>query len=635
MLWLLLFALPPLVLFQWWAWRKRNWLVAQFVRSRLLAHLTVGVSRTRQKIRVALLVAAVACLILALARPQWGFAWEEAKQRGRDIIVAIDTSRSMLAEDVPPNRLTRAKLAALDLARRARTDRLGLAVFAGTAFLQCPLTLDEDAFRQSIDAVEVGIIPQGGTAIAEVIDAAVEAFKENKDNDKALVIFTDGEDHESGALEAAEKAARAGVRIFTLGVGTPEGELLRQRDLNGSLNYIKDVDGNVVKSHLDETLLRRIAAAAKGFYLPLRGANPIDLLYERGLAPLQEKDIAERLIKRYHERFQWPLSLAVVFLLVEMFLPDRKLVPRPQHAEAAANLAGLEKVVALFALMACASAVRAESPAKALHYYQNGQYERAQKEYEQLLRRKPDDPRLQFNAGAAAYQAGKYDDAEKGFSGALRSPDVPLQQRAYYDLGNTLYRLGEHAPDPGKKNESWEQAVKNYEAALQLAPQDADAKFNLDLVKQRLEQLKKQQSESQKSQPKDSKQQQQPQSQAGSSKQDQEHQQDQQQNSPNSKQPSPSEAKADQQKKEQEQAEADKKRKGLQKKQDETAQSANSSKDQASDKGSGATAANVPAGQMTRQQAEQLLDAQKHDEKALIFVPQDKARPANRVFKDW
>src|SRR5437879_6983615 len=154
MMWLLLVTVPLLAWFLWWAWRRKQTLIAQFVQSRLLAQLTIGVSLVRRKIRLALIVLAVACVLVAPARPQWGFDWEEAKQRGLDIVVAIDTSRSMLAEDVPPNRLTRAKLAALDLKRLARTDRVGLIAFAGSAFLQCPLSLDDEAFRQSLNALD-------------------------------------------------------------------------------------------------------------------------------------------------------------------------------------------------------------------------------------------------------------------------------------------------------------------------------------------------------------------------------------------------------------------------------------------------------------------------------------------------
>src|SRR5580765_7572865 len=172
LLWLLVPAIPATIAFFWWSWRTKRRLISQFVQSRLLANLTVGVSSRRQKIRMGLLAASVAFLIVVLARPQWGFDWEEAKQRGLDIVVAIDTSKSMLAEDIAPNRLARAKLAALDLMQQARSDRLGLIAFAGSAFLQCPLTIDDAAFRQSVESLDVNVIPEGGTALAEAIETA-------------------------------------------------------------------------------------------------------------------------------------------------------------------------------------------------------------------------------------------------------------------------------------------------------------------------------------------------------------------------------------------------------------------------------------------------------------------------------
>src|SRR3954466_15707908 len=150
-LWLLGDFPPLLLAFFWWAWRRRQELVTQFIQARLLPGLTVGISPARLKLRLACLILSVICLILALARPQWGFDWEPAKQRGLDIIMAIDTSKSMLAEDIAPNRLVRAKLAALDLMQQARSDRLGLIAFAGSAFLQCPLTIDDAVFRQSVE----------------------------------------------------------------------------------------------------------------------------------------------------------------------------------------------------------------------------------------------------------------------------------------------------------------------------------------------------------------------------------------------------------------------------------------------------------------------------------------------------
>ena len=328
LLWLLLVIPPALLAFFWWAGRTRRQLLTRFIQARLLPSLTVGISTPRRNIRLACLVLAATCLVLALARPQWGFHWEEVQQRGLDIVVAIDTSKSMLAQDITPNRLARAKLAALELMQRARTDRLGLVAFAGSAFLQCPLTIDDSAFRQSVEALDVNIIPQGGTAIADAIETAMTAYKEG-DNYKILVLMTDGEDHDSGALQAAEKAAKEGLHIFTIGIGTADGELLRVKDANDNSDYVRDEQGNVVKSHLNERLLQQIAGATEGgFYLPLRGATVIDTLYDDGLAKLPKSEHQEKLVRRYHERYYWPLGAAIVLLLVEMLFPERKRKPR-------------------------------------------------------------------------------------------------------------------------------------------------------------------------------------------------------------------------------------------------------------------------------------------------------------------
>jgi Ca-activated chloride channel family protein len=497
MLWLVLVIPPALLAFFWWAGRTRQRLLTRFIQARLLPALTIGISATRQKIRVGCLVLAVTALILALARPQWGFDWEEMKLRGLDIVVAIDTSKSMLAEDIAPNRLARAKLAALELMQRAKSDRLGLVAFAGSAFLQCPLTIDDAAFRQSVEALSVNTIPQGGTAIAEAIETALTAFKEG-DNYKVLVLFTDGEDHDSGALEAAENAAKAGLRIYTIGIGTAEGELLRIKDAQGGSDYIRDEQGNVVKSHLNERLLQQIAGATEGgFYLPLRGAKAIDTLYDQGLAKLPKSQHQEKLVRRYHERYHWPLAMAIVLLLVEMLFPERKRESKPAAAPSAQP--ALRTAATVLLLLLLPTPLRG-SPGSALREYKAGQYEQALQEYERLLKRKSDDPRLHFNAGAAAYRDQQFEEAAKQFNATLASPDLKLQGLAYYNEGNALYHLGERNPDPKKRTESWEKALTDYQSTVKLNPQDADAKFNYEFVKRKLEELKQQQQQ-QKNQP--------------------------------------------------------------------------------------------------------------------------------------
>ena len=614
MLWLAAVTVPLLSAFFWWAWRRKRLLIARFVQSRLLAQLTVGVSAARQKIRLALVVFAVGCVLVALARPQWGFDWEEARQRGLDIVVAIDTSRSMLAEDVRPNRLARARLAALDLMKLARGDRLALVPFAGSAFLQCPLTLDDEAFRQNVNALEVNIIPVGGTDLSEAMNTTFEAFKEGGDNFKILVLFTDGEDHDSGVREATARAARVGLRIFTIGVGTPNGELLRVTDANGTSSYVKDDQGNPVKSRLNETLLREIATATGGFYLPLRAANVMETLYREGLAPLPKSEISSRLFRRYHEHFQWPLALAIVALLAEMFLPERKRVPSDEPGVTAGH-AQLPTATALLILLAVVQSANA-SPNSALRQYESGEFLEARKEFERLLEKNPGDTRLHYNAGAAAYRARTYDEASKQFTEALTSSDLPLQQRAYYNLGSTLYRLGEKTDDVQRKIEQWENSAKHFEWALNLDTQDADARHNLEFVKKKIEELKQQQD---------------------SQQQSEEQPRDQPENEPNEDQqkPSPEDTQTPQQQPEQDQEQGADKPPDPQEQQQQNQPQGGEGNEEPGDPADAGSA--PPPGQMTLEQAQQLLDALKDEERAMIFLPQGEQQPGNapRVLKDW
>ena len=476
-LWLLLVLPPALTLFFWWAARVRQKLLTQFVEARLLSQLTVGISPARRKIRFALLILAAVFLVFTLARPQRGFDLEEVEQRGLDIVVAVDTSKSMQATDIAPNRLARAKLAVLELMQRAGTDRLGLVAFAGDAFLECPLTIDNTAFQQSVQALDVNSIPQGGTAIAEAIDDALTAFKE-KDHFKVLVLMTDGEDNDSepGALDAAKKAADAGLKIFTIGIGSKEGDLLNP-------DLVRDENGNAVKSHLNESLLQQIAGATGGFYLPLRGADTINTLYERGLEPLPKSTGKEKLLRRYHEQFQWPLAVAVLLLLAEMFLPERSLQTATKRKGKTAAIATL---LAILFLPVVANA----SPNSALSDYKAGNFTNSLAEYERLAQVSTNDLRLVFNAGASAYRATNYDEALKNFQLVTVAPDLKLQQQAYYNLGNVQFRTGAAAKDLDGLQEAWETAIKSYARAVSLNTNDADAVFNLAFAKNGVEQIK-------------------------------------------------------------------------------------------------------------------------------------------------
>jgi Ca-activated chloride channel homolog len=508
LLWLLLIVPPALALFFWWRERSRQKLLAQFIQARLLSALTVGVSPQRRKIRFALLILASAFLIIALARPRYGYDLQEVEESGLDIVVAVDTSKSMLAQDIPPDRLQRAKLAALELMQDAKSDRLGLVAFAGQAILECPLTVDDTAFEQSVQDLDINSVSEGGTAIANAITTAETAFKENG-HSKTIVLITDGEDNvnEAAALDAAKNAAKNGVKIFTIGVGTTAGDLIHITDADGNSDYVRDSDGNVVKTHLNESLLREIAGTTGGFYLPLHGANVMDTLYDRGLAPLPKTEGAGRMIRNYHEWFQVPLLIAIALLLAEVLLPERKRargnIPPPaqpfigapppretttaQTGEVPPVLTTRSLIIVAFLLLPIAAHA---SPDTAFKDYSSGNYTNALEEYSQLAETQTNDLRLLFNAGDAAYRATNFDLAQGLFGQVTLSPDINLQQKAYYNLGNTQFQIAKQAQDLDGLQAGFELAVKSYQHALDLNTNDADSRFNLQFTQDAVERIK-------------------------------------------------------------------------------------------------------------------------------------------------
>jgi Ca-activated chloride channel family protein len=312
------------------------------------------------------------------------------------------------------------------------------------------------------------------------------------------------------------------LKIFTIGIGTAAGDLIRVTDANGNSDYVRDEQGNVVKSHLNEPLLQQIASVTGGFYLPLRGANTIDTLYERGLEPLPKSEGREKLVKRYHEQFQWPLAAAILLLLAEMFLPERRRarkvsrndLPHPgplpsvsaalrrdssqtapkrseggKEGEKRSPLSGMGGAMVLFVLLGFAGNTLA-SPASALHDYKSGNYTNALAEYERLAETSTNDLRLVFNAGVAAYRATNFDEATKLFQAVTAAPDLKLQQQAYYNLGNVQYRAAAAAKELDGLQEAWESAIKTYERAVALNTNDVDAVFNLAFVRNGVEQIK-------------------------------------------------------------------------------------------------------------------------------------------------
>ena len=321
----LLCLMPLLIIFYIWAFISKRKALETFAQSHLVPMLTATVNWRNQKLRAALIILVVGLLVFALMGPRWGFRWHEVKREGIDIIVAIDTSNSMLAQDVKPNRLERSKLAIEELLDLLQGDRIGLIAFAGNSFLQCPLTLDYGAFARALNAVNTGIIPRGGTSIERAVKTALTAFEGKAKKYKALILITDGEDHEGDPVKAAEEATKQGIKIFCVGVGTRDGELIHIVDENGNKSLLKDRSGQVVMSRLDEETLQKVALTTGGGYVRASGAEyGLDIIYNEKIATMEKRDLESKLQKRYEERYQIPAVIALGLLCLEAFVSERR-----------------------------------------------------------------------------------------------------------------------------------------------------------------------------------------------------------------------------------------------------------------------------------------------------------------------
>ncbi len=472
----------------------------EFVSARLLPQLAGTVNRPRRILRFALQLLGLVLAIVSLAQPRWGYTFEDVKRKGLDLLIAVDTSRSMLSNDVQPNRLDRVKLAIQDLITQLQGDRVGLIAFAGRAFLQAPLTIDYDAVVEALSDLDTKTIPEGGTNISSAITLATQSFGKSAMGNRALVIFTDGEELSGDALKTAKEAADAGVRIFTVGVGTPQGSLIPVTGDDGQTSFVKDSSGQVVKSKLDDKRLREIAQATGGFYLHLEnGPRTMQQIQNEGLAKMQAAEMDVRLSRRPIERYEWPLGAALIALALSILIPERKRARQKAYTAAPAgkavrDLAGASaRATAAAAVLLMFLSSPAFATAPGLDAYRSGKFEDAYSQFQQTLKTHPQsraEDKLQFDSGAAAYKLKDYSKAMESFSQALLSRDTGLQSKGHYNLGNTLYQRGETQKSDDKKLSDWTNALEHYEQTLKLNPQNKEAKDNYDYVKRKIEELK-------------------------------------------------------------------------------------------------------------------------------------------------
>jgi Ca-activated chloride channel family protein len=298
--------------------------LAKFGDMSVIEQLMPFVSKSRPLLKFIFLSLAIISIIFALADPQFGSKLEKVKRKGAEIIIALDVSNSMLAEDIKPNRLERAKQAISKLVNKMENDRIGLIVFAGDAYIQVPVTSDYSAAKMFLSSINTNIVSKQGTAIGSAIDLAMNSFTPESEMEKALIIITDGENHEDDAMKAAEIAHDKGITIHTIGMGSPEGAPIPLKRTSGQDGFQKDNEGNTVVSRLDQAALQEIASVAGGVFIRANNTQTgLNKLFDR-INSMEKKEMEEKIYTDFEHRFQYLLGIALFFILLDIFIPERK-----------------------------------------------------------------------------------------------------------------------------------------------------------------------------------------------------------------------------------------------------------------------------------------------------------------------
>jgi len=498
----LLWLIPILIVFYVVAFRHKKRAMARFGDLELMRTLTASVSAKKQVWKVVLNVLGVLFLILALARPQFGMKLEQIVRSGLDIMVILDTSLSMLAEDVKPSRLERAKYEMGRLIEHLSGDRIGVVAFAGESFVQCPLTMDYGAAKMLLDVLNTGTIPVPGTAIGQAVEKAAKAFNIKERKYKAIVLLTDGENLEGDPIEAAKAAAEEGVRIYAVGLGTHSGEVIRLKDEKGRFTgYKKDRGGSIVKTKLDEKTLEEMASATGGKYYRATASRSVaDQIYE-DLSKLEKRELESKEYAQYQERFQVFLFVAILLLGMEILLSDRrkskikvkskkikggekgkiKVKSKKIKGEGRGLLSFVFYLLSFILFLGLGDPVATKNE-KGNEFFRHEKYDEALGYYRDAQLDAPDLPALHFNVGDALYKQGQYDEAIREYEQALDAEDVDFKGKVYYNMGNAFFRqkrLGE--------------SIEAYKKSLELVPNDLEAKFNLEFVQSKLQEQPQQQ----------------------------------------------------------------------------------------------------------------------------------------------
>lgn len=471
----LVWLVPVCVLLFLYGHKRRARIMADYGDAHTLQTISIRSGRLKTWCKHGLLLISLASIIVALAGLNYGHTWERIERKGVSIVLALDCSRSMLAKDIQPDRLERAKWEIRDLLNMLQGDKVGLVAFAGTAFLQCPVTLDYSGFGLFLQALSPDSMPVGGTDLNAAIETAMQAFDPEESSEKAIILITDGEKTMGDPLGAAKKAADEHIKIFCIGIGNPQGAPIPGQDAG----FVKDEHGAILLSKLDEQTLRQIAALTGGTYVQsITGDMDLDTIYNQEIrGTMKASTLSGGKKKTSIDRYAWLLGVAVIALLADL------LILCPKNA----LLAFLLLSVMLTAMPGPARANPFTTTGqKGVQAYENKDYPEARKHFLKAQVDDPDNAELAYDLGNTAYRENRFEEAQSFFATAAQSNDPNIQHKALYNQGNTLFRM--------KKPE---EALKAYEQAAEIAPDDQDLKDNIAFVKKVLEQQKKQQQDKQ------------------------------------------------------------------------------------------------------------------------------------------
>jgi Ca-activated chloride channel family protein len=452
--WLWLIPLAGLCLY--WSYRRKGQRLSLILGQKA----TLRLSRPSIWLKSILILVALLTIVLALARPRLGFEWTEFKREGVDIMIALDVSNSMLAQDVKPSRLMRARREIVDLLQILQGDRVGLTAFAGDAFIQCPMTEDYNAVRLFLDSLTPDLIPTQGTDLARAIEVASAGLRAGSSSDtegQALILITDGEDLEGKGLAAAKEAAKQGIKLFTIGVGSQSGAPIPLSDGG----FKKDRSGNVVVTKPDERTLQEMAVASDGIFVrSVAGDMDLDRIYTNGIRKsIEAREFTASRRKVWYERYQWFLLVGLVLLIIEFFVRDIK--------KANTTLLGV-----LIGFLLMAPPGKAANLEGAHEAFKGGEFDKAAEGFLQAELESPKNLDHAYNRAVSQYKAKDYEGAVEGFKRAAKSTDEQLAKNSLFNLGNTHVQAG-----------SYDEAIAAYEELLSRSPEDDQAKENLAYAK--------------------------------------------------------------------------------------------------------------------------------------------------------